>query len=182
MGECALQFQITEQKANAEALPIGIKEVWVKGNQCKTRLTTAQLVQTFLFNTQLDKATITKDIGQSHFLQTINYPPVSKNNIVTQEEIAADSTMNILGYRCKAIQLKWSDGSIYDILYTDALNLTVNQFELGFKNIPGLVLSYTITSAKGMRIKYQATQLDLSPLSLSLFTINNELYQAIDEK
>ena len=182
MGECALLFQITEQKANAEVLPIGTKEVWVKGNQCKTRLTTAQLVQTFLFNTQLDKATITKDIGQSHFLQTINYPPVSKNNIVTQEEIAADSTMNILGYPCKAMQLKWSDGSIYDILYTDALNLTVNQFELGFKNIPGLVLSYTITSAKGMRIKYQATQLDLSPLSLSLFTINNELYQAIDEK
>jgi hypothetical protein len=90
--------------------------------------------------------------------------------------------MNILGYRCKAMQLKWSDGSIYDILYTDALNLTVNQFELGFKNIPGLVLSYTITSAKGVRIQYQATQLDLSPLSLSLFTINNELYQAIDEK
>jgi len=33
-----------------------------------------------------------------------------------------------------------------------------------------------------MLIKYQATQLDLSPLSLSLFTINSELYQAIDEK
>jgi len=62
VGECALLFQITEQKANGVILPIGIKEVWVKGNQCKTTLTTAQLVQTFLFNTQLDKATITKDI------------------------------------------------------------------------------------------------------------------------
>ena len=182
MGECALQFQITEQKINGSVASIGIKEVWVKGNQCKTTLTTAQLVQTYLFNTQLNKATITKDIGQSHFLQTIIYPPVSKNTIVAQEEIATDSTINILGYRCKALQLKWSDGSIYDILYTDELSLTVNQFELGFKNIPGLVLAYTITSAKGMRIKYQATQLDLSPLSLSLFTINNELYQAIDEK
>jgi hypothetical protein len=101
---------------------------------------------------------------------------------VSKEEIATDSTMNILGYQCKALQLKWSDGSTYDILYTDSLNLTVNQFELGFKNIPGLVLSYTITSAKGMRVKYQATKLDLSPLSLSLFTINSELYQAIDEK
>jgi hypothetical protein len=182
VGECALQFQITELKSNGITAPIGIKEVWVKGNQCKTRLTTTQLVQTFLFNTQLNKATITKDIGQSHFLQTIGYPPVSKNSIVAQEEIATDSTMNILGYRCKAMQLKWSDGSIYDILYTDALNLTVNQFELGFQNIPGLVLSYTITSAKGMRIKYEATQLDFSAVSLSLFSINSELYQAIDEK
>ena len=182
MGECALQFQISEQKANGVFLPIGIKEVWVKGYQCKTTLTTTQLVQTFLFNTQSNKAIITKDIGQSHFLQTINYPPVSKNSILTQVEIATDSSCNILGYRCKAMQLKWSDGSAYDILYTDSLNLTVNQFELGFKHIPGLVLSYTITSAKGMRIKYQATQLDLSPLSLSLFAINNELYQAIDDK
>ena len=163
-------------------LPIGIKEVWVKGNQCKTTLTTPQLVQTFLFNTKLGKATITKDIGQSHFLQTINYPPVSKNSLLAQEAIASDTANTILGYRCKALQLKWTDGSVYDILYTDELSLTVNQFELGFENIPGLVLSYTITGAMGMRVKYQATKLDLSPLSLSLFTINNELYQSIDEK
>jgi hypothetical protein len=163
-------------------LPIGIKEVWVKGNQCKTTLTTPQLVQTFLFNTKLGKATITKDIGQSHFLQTINYPPVSKNSLLAQEAIASDTANTILGYRCKALQLKWTDGSVYDILYTDELSLTVNQFELGFENIPGLVLSYTITGAMDMRVKYQATKLDLSPLSLSLFTINNELYQSIDEK
>ena len=163
-------------------LPIGTKEVWVKGNQCKTTLTTPQLVQTFLFNTQLDKATIIKDIGQSHFLQTIKYPPSSTVSLVTQEAKVTDTATNILGYRCKALQLKWSDGSVYDILYTDELSLTVNQFELGFKNIPGLVLSYTITGAKGMCIKYQATKLDLSPLSLSIFTINNELYQSIDEK
>ena len=163
-------------------LPIGTKEVWVKGYQCKTTLTTPQLVQTFLFNTQLDKATIIKDIGQSHFLQTIKYPPVSKISLLAQETIPTDTATNILGYRCKALQLKWSDGSVYDILYTDELSLTVNQFELGFKNVPGLVLSYIITSAKGMRVKYQATKLDLSPLSLSLFIINNELYQAIDEE
>lgn len=163
-------------------LPIGMKEVWVKGNQCKTTLTTPQLVQTFLFNTQLDKATIIKDIGQSHFLQTIKYPPSSTVSLVTQEAKVTDTATNILGYRCKALQLKWSDGSVYDILYTDELSLTVNQFELGFKNIPGLVLSYTITGAKGMCIKYQATKLDLSPLSLSIFTINNELYQSIDEQ
>jgi len=102
--------------------------------------------------------------------------------LLAQEAIAIDTATTILGYRCKALQLKWSDGSVYDILYTDELSLTVNQFEMGFKNIPGLVLSYTITSTKGMRVKYQATQLDLSPLSFSLFTINNELYQAIDEK
>lgn len=102
--------------------------------------------------------------------------------MLAQEAITTDTATNILGYRCKALQLKWSDGSVYDILYTDELSLTVNQFELGFKNIPGLVLSYTITGAKGMRVKYQATKLDLSPLSLSIFTINNELYQAIDEK
>jgi hypothetical protein len=182
VGECALQFQINAQKADGTIESIGTKDIWVKGNQCKTTLTTPQVVQTFLFNTQLDKATITKDIGQSHFLQTINYPPVSKVNLVAQELIDTNSTIHILGYRCKALQLKWSDGSIYDILYTNELSLTVNQFELAFQNIPGLVLSYTISAANGLRINYQATKLDLSPLSLSLFTINNELYQAIDEK
>jgi hypothetical protein len=160
---------------------IGTKEVWVKGNQCKTTFTTAQIVQTLLFNTQLNKATITKDIGQSHFLQTIKYPPSSTDSLIFQEAKATDTAAYILGYRCKALKLQWSNGSVYDILYTDELSLTVNQFEVGFNNIPGLVLSYSIKGTNGMLVKYQATQLDLSPLSLSLFTINNELYQVIDE-
>jgi hypothetical protein len=57
---------------------------------------------------------------------------------------------------------------------------SVNAFEIAFKDIPGLVFSYTIIPSKGNVIKYQATNIDLSPISLSQFNINKELYQMID--
>jgi len=80
------------------------------------------------------------------------------------------------------MQLKCSDGSVYAIEYTEDLSLTVNEFEWVFKDIPGLVLSYTITKANGLSFKYEATKIDLSPLSLSIFSVNKDIYQAIDEK
>ena len=180
MGECALQFQISQEQVDGTYAFIGTKDVLVKGSQCKTTLTTPQLVQSFLFNTQSDKAIITKEIGQSHFLQNINYPPVSRVALIASQEINSDSTFSILGYVCKQLQLQWSDGSRYDIYYTKEISLTVNTFEFAFKEVPGLVLSYTISSAAGNRIKYVANKIDVSPLSLSLFTINKDLFQTID--
>ena len=182
VGECALQFQISQAQKNGTSTLIGSKEVFVKGNQCKTTLTTPQLVQSFIFNTQLDKAFILKDIGQSHFLQTIGYPPVTKLTILSTEQIPSDSLVIKLGYPCKLMQLRCSDGSVYAIEYTEDLSLTVNEFEWVFKDIPGLVLSYTITKANGLSFKYEATKIELSPLSLSIFSVNKDIYQAIDEK
>jgi len=182
VGECALQFQISQLQKNGNNTFIGIKDVFVKGNQCKTTLTTAQLVQSFIFNTQLDKGYVLKDIGQNHFLQTIDYPPATKLTIVSSAPIPSDSLVKRLGYSCKLMQLVCSDGSVYDIEYTEDLSLTVNQFEWVFKDVPGLVLFYTITKATGLSFKYEATKIDLSPLSLSIFTVNRDIYQAIDER
>jgi len=56
----------------------------------------------------------------------------------------------------------------------------VNAFELAFKEVPGLVLSYTILPVSGASVKYQAVNIDLSPIPLSQFNVNRERYQSID--
>ena len=57
---------------------------------------------------------------------------------------------------------------------------TVNAFEAAFKDIPGLVLAYTIIPQKGNSIQYHATSIDLSPISLNQFNVNKDQYQIID--
>lgn len=177
VGECTLEFSIINSLNNDT---IGSKAVFVKGDQCKTILQTAQLNQTLYFNIQQATATITKDIGTSHFLQVINYPPQNQPNLISMKESMPDSTMKILGYTCKNVALKWSDGIVYQVWYTTEIAATVNTFELAFKEIPGLVLAYTIIPITGNPIQYKANKIDLSPISFSQFNINTALYQSID--
>jgi hypothetical protein len=178
VGECTIQYAIFQQQG-IDTLPIGQKLVMVKGTQCKTILTTPQLIQTLIFNAQSTKATITKEIGETRFLQEINYPPLNTPTLLSMKETTIDSVF-IQGYACKRVELKWSDGSKYEIFYTSDIIPTVSAFELAFKEVPGLVLSYTITTENGVAVKYLATKVDLSPISLSQFNVNTSLFQIID--
>ena len=177
VGECSLLFQITNAASNDT---IGQKHVFIKGNQCKTVLATQQLNQVLFFDIQQTKATITKDIGASHFLQVINYPPSSSPNIISMKESWQDSSVQILGYNCKSVDLILSDGVSYQIWYTTEIATTVNAFELIFKEVPGLVLSYKVIPLKGKAFEYRASNIDLSPISLSQFNINANQYEIID--
>ena len=178
VGECTLQFEITEH-AGTQWMPMGTKNVWIKGSQCKTVFTSPQLVQALIFNTQSDNALILKDIGQNHFLQAIKYPPSPTPTMLSMKAVS-DTTISILGYLCKKVQVIWSDETIYEIQYTNEIAASVNAFELAFKDIPGLVLGYTIRPAKGNAVQYLASKIDLSPIALSQFNVNKDLYQIID--
>lgn len=177
IGECALQYHIIqlEQKDT-----IGIKWVYVKGDQCKTTIHTSQLVQSLYFNAQSKTATITKDIGESHFIQEVTYPPVDQPSLVSMKEILSDTLIQLLGYNCKQVELKWSDGVIYQIWYTPEIITTVSNFEIAFKEIGGLVLCYNVIPVTGNTIQYKASSIDFSPIPLSQFIVNKDQFQIIE--
>ena len=178
LGECTLEFNIQQQQKN-EWVAIGTKKVWIKGNQCKTVLTTSQLVQTLIFNLQEEKAIVTKELGNNKYLQEITYPPTSVANLISMKELASDTTQ-ILGYHCKKVKLEWSDGVIYEVEYIPELIPSVTTFESAFKEVQGLVLGYSIKNKNDTIIKYTATLLDLSPITLNQFQINKLEFQILD--
>ena len=177
IGECTLQYSIVPMNTIDT---IGVKWVYVKGDQCKTTIQTPQLVQTLLFNNQLTTATITKDIGASHFMQELVYPPISQPTLLSMKEVVVDSIVKILGYTCKQVELKWSDGVVYQIWYTPEIITTVSSFELAFKEVGGLVLCYNVIPVTGNPIQYKALSIDFSPIPLSVFTVNKDQYQIIE--
>ena len=178
LGECSLQFEVSQQKNN-EWVPLGQKKVWVKGSQCKTSLITPLLTQTLIFDTQESIAYVIKLMGEGKFLQDITYPPTGLPTLVSMKEIPSDSAVVILGYTCKKMQLIWSDGMVYELLYTPEVITSVSAFELAFKEVPGLVLSYSILNKEGIYFKYTANQIDLSPITLNQFLINKIDYQIL---
>jgi hypothetical protein len=180
VGECSVQFDI-EQLQQKVWQKIGQKTIQIKGSQCKTTLTTPKLVQTLVFSSQEDSAVLLKEIGESKFFQRIIFPPKNSPSLVTMKKLNTDSVIQIAGYSCSAVQLVFSDQSVYDIIYTNAIIPTIPYFEMAFKDIPGLVLSYSITTSKGASIRYTATQVDLSPITLNQFEFNRNDYQIIEK-
>lgn len=178
LGECTIQFNIQQQQKN-EWVEIGSKKVWIKGNQCKTTLTTPQLVQTLIFNIQQDKAVVTKEVGNNKYLQEIIYPSANLATLISMKEIPTD-TITLLGYPCKKVKLQLSDGVVYEVYYTTDLIPSVTTFEFAFKEVQGLVLGYNIVNKNNPLIKYSATLLDLSPITLNQFQINKSEFQILD--
>ena len=178
VGECAITYDIHQIGVAGDTAYIGQKQVYIKGNGCKTILKTPELIQTLIFNTQHDSAIILKEIGLNKLLQQIQYAPLNSRSLVASKK--KEVTDKILDYPCEAITLSWADGTSMEVLYTTAIVPTVTVYEQAFKEIPGLVLSYQLTTQKGGQILYKATKIDLNPITLNVFEINKALYQVIN--
>jgi len=178
VGECAVTYDIHQVSTNGDTTLVGQKQVYIKGNGCKTILKTPELTQTLIFNTQQDTAIILKEIGLNKLLQYIKYASLNQVNLVASKKNGLTST--ILDYPCESITLTWADGTSMEVSYTIAILPTVTVYEQAFKEIPGLVLAYQLNTKSGSRIVYRATKVDLSPITLNVFEVNKESYQLIN--
>ena len=178
VGECAITYDIHQISKTGDTILLGQKQIFIKGNSCKTILKTPQLTQTLIFNTQQDTAIILKEIGLNKMLQYILYTSINSVNLVSAKKNSFIST--ILNYPCASITLTWADGNTMEVVYTTDILPTVTVYEQAFKEIPGLVLNYQLTTKEGNRILYSATKVDLSPITLNVFEVNKNNYQQIN--
>ena len=178
VGECAITYDIRQISIKGDTSSVGQKQIFIKGNSCKTILKTPALMQTLIFNTQQDTAVILKEIGLNKFLQYILYTSMQPVNLVASKKNTTSST--ILDYPCETITLSWADGNSMEVTYTTVIIPTVTVYEQAFKEIPGLVMRYQLTTKEGNKILYSATKVDLSPITLNVFEVNKNNYQQIN--
>ena len=178
VGECAITYDIHQISMKGDTSLVGQKQIFIKGNSCKTILKTPAFTQTLIFNTQQDTAIILKEIGMNKFLQYILYASMQPVNLVASKKNANTSTL--LDYPCETITLSWVDGNSMEVTYTNLIIPTVTVYEQAFKEIPGLVMRYQLTSKEGNKILYNANKIDLSPITLKVFEVNKSNYQQIN--
>ena len=178
VGECAITYDIQQITNNGDTSKVGLKQIFIKGNSCKTILKTPAFTQTLIFNTQQDTAIILKEIGLNKFLQYILYASMQPVNLVASKKNGTTSTL--LDYPCETITLTWADGNTMEVTYTTLIIPTVTVYEQAFKEIPGLVMRYQLTTKEGNKILYSANKVDLSPITLNVFEVNKSNYQQIN--
>jgi len=178
VGECAITYDIHQISMKGDTSLVGQKQIFIKGNSCKTILKTPAFTQTLIFNTQQDTAIILKEIGMNKFLQYILYASMQPVNLVASKKNA--NTIKLLDYPCETITLSWADGNSMEVTYTNLIIPTVTVYEQAFKEIPGLVMRYQLTTKEGSKILYNANKVDLSPITLNVFEVNKSNYQQIN--
>ena len=178
VGECAITYDIHQISMKGDTSFVGQKQIFIKGNSCKTILKTPAFTQTLIFNTQQDTAIILKEIGLNKILQYISYASMQPVNLVASKKNGTTSTL--LDYPCETITLTWADGNTMEVTYTTLIIPTVTVYEQAFKEIPGLVMRYQLTTKEGSKILYSANKVDLSPITLNIFEVNKSNYQQIN--
>lgn len=178
VGECAITYDIHQISMKGDTSFVGQKQIFVKGNSCKTILKTSAFTQTLIFNTQQDTAIILKEIGLNKILQYILYASMQPVNLVASKKNGTTNTL--LDYPCETITLSWADGNSMEVTYTTMIIPTVTVYEQAFKEIPGLVMRYQLTTKEGNKILYNANKIDLSPITLNVFEVNKSNYQQIN--
>ncbi len=178
VGECAITYDIHQISMKGDTSFVGQKQIFIKGNSCKTILKTPAFTQTLIFNTQQDTAIILKEIGLNKILQYISYASMQPVNLVASKKNGTTNTL--LDYPCETITLSWADGNSMEVTYTTMIVPTVTVYEQAFKEIPGLVMRYQLTTKEGNKILYNANKIDLSPITLNVFEVNKSNYQQIN--
>ena len=178
VGECAITYDIHQISMKGDTSLVGQKQIFIKGNSCKTILKTPAFTQTLIFNTQQDTAIILKEIGLNKILQYISYASMQPVNLVASKKNGTTNTL--LDYPCETITLSWADGNSMEVTYTTMIVPTVTVYEQAFKEIPGLVMRYQLTTKEGNKILYNANKIDLSPITLNVFEVNKSNYQQIN--
>ncbi|HEX3025452.1 MAG TPA: hypothetical protein VHP12_09590, partial [Chitinophagaceae bacterium] len=139
-------------------------------------------IQSTFFDKTDGDAIVLREFGNNKFMTKLDNHAWEKQNKKFEGLIINTSTDTkiILGYECKKATLQLKDGSIYNLYFATAITPSVKEYEYEFKNVPGLVLEYDVTDKSGKKIHFNATKINLSPVSSSKFDIQLSQYRMMD--
>ena len=87
-------------------------------------------------------------------------------------------TKTISGYNCSKATAKLKDGSLITVYYTPSVSINNKEYNLVFKNLPGLPVQYEFGMGK-MKFTYLLASINWSPLPISKFEIPKSGFRVI---
>lgn len=181
VAECTVTYNIqsTAQSETDDPLKNSSKIVYIKGNDSRIDIVSASFTQSLIYNRTTATATILREFGANKFISKLDNAKWLAENKKFEGALITilNETKIILGYECKKATLTLKDGTVYELFFATAIIPSVKEFEYIFKDIPGFVLEYDAIDAKGKKIHYIATQINLSPVAVSKFDIPTSGYR-----
>jgi len=187
VSDCTVLYKVSVEDPKADSQVVRAmrgttKVVYIKGSKSRSDLITPAFKQTTFIDIKSDSIIILRELGNTKY---ISYLSDNKRRDQNKkfEGIQFNNTnekKTILGYECKKVEAKLTDGSTYNVYYTPAIVPSNKAYEYQFRDLPGFVLEYEAESENGKtKISYSATQINLMPVPVATFDIPKSGYRVL---
>jgi GLPGLI family protein len=170
--------QASQQISNALK---GAKTIlYIKGANFRTDMITGMGTEKTIYHGATGSGVILKEYsGQKLMITLTKEDWADKNQRVNELRYQkTEETKSILGYTCTKGTATMGDGSAICVYYTSDLTLANREYDPTFKTLPGIPMQYEMIK-NGITFTYTATNIDLGPVTASLFDIPRSGYRTI---
>ncbi len=185
--DCTITYNLTVENANSspeliKSLNGATKTVYIKGTKSRTDLVSPSHTLTIINDTKVDTTVILREIGNTRYMTFLDEKKKIEKNRKYEGITFTPSgeTKVILGYECKKVVAKLSDGAAYNVFYAPALVPSNREYEYQFKDLQGLALEYETQSDDGkMKYKFTAVKIVLTPVVAAKFDLPKSGYRIL---
>ena len=187
ISECTVFFDVSVEGTKvdprvAKSMAGTTKVLYIKGTKSRSDLLTPGFKQTTFADSKTDSTIILRELGSTKYISYLRESKKKEQN-KKYEGIQFNNTSEkktILGYMCKKVVAKLTNGSAYNVFYTPSITTSNKEYEYQFKDLPGLVLEYEEESEDGKtKIKYSAIKITLDPVPDAKFDLPKSGYRII---
>ncbi|WP_018616998.1 hypothetical protein [Segetibacter koreensis] len=187
ISDCTVYFNVSIEDANADPQVIksmagATKVLYIKGSKSRSDLITPGFKQTTLTDAKSDTTVILRELGNTNYISYLNNSKRKAQNKKYEGIQFANTNekKTILGYECKKVIAKLTDGSTFNVYYTSSISPSNKDFEYQFKDLPGFVLEYESESVEGKtKVKYSATKISVEPVPIAMFDLPKSGYRVL---
>ncbi|HRH60859.1 MAG TPA: hypothetical protein PL045_09840 [Chitinophagaceae bacterium] len=181
VGDCTIIYSIAGDGNSANKdLSDAAKTVYVKGKMIRSDAVSPTYNQTILYNGNDGTAVILQQSGAEKYMTKFSAEDWKEKNKRYEGSTASFSneTKTILTYECKKATVTLKDGSNFVVYYAPGISTMIQENPFQFKDIPGIVLQYTLTD-EGKSITYTAIKLNFNPVPAMKFEIPAAGYRVL---
>lgn len=184
ISEGTIVYNISTQSDNksssVDPMSGATSTIYLKGSLTRTDMLSPLGKETTIYDEKNASGVILKEYSGQKLMITL-----TKENWINQNKKfdgisfeTSSETKDIQGYRCLKATAKLKDGSVINVYFTTALNISNKEYSQVFKNLSGLPVEYEFQIGK-MKFKYLLASVNLAPLHTSTFDIPKSGFRVI---
>jgi len=171
---------VTDNTASKNAMDGATNTVFIKGTQSRTDMVSALGTESTINDSRTGSSFILKEYSGQKLMITLTKANREEKN-QSYGEITFENTNQtkvVAGYNCKQAIGKTKSGTVFTVYYTPDLIPANKDYNIIFKNLPGLPLEYEVNTGK-MKFTYTLTKITFDPVPSSKFDAPKSGYRVM---
>jgi GLPGLI family protein len=179
--EGTLVYNIAIEADNkVAAMDEATSTILIRGTQSRADMVSTLGIESTINDSKTGNAFILKEYsGQKLMISLTKENWEEKNRLLNDINFETTSQTKIIaGYNCKQAIGKTKSGVVFTVYYTPDVVTVDKEYNIAFKNLPGLPVAYEVNTGK-MKFNYTLAKISFDPIPSSKFDTPKSGYRVM---